>query len=189
MPGGFRIVILCGSAGALDPYMEILRRMPLDSGMAFVVLSHRRRGGPAWLESILANVTAMSVESIANGTIFLANHVYICPPGMDLTMDGHAFRLVPASKTFGWPDTFDIFLRSVARTTHARALTVILSGMAGDGSAVMAELQRGGGINYAQSNAVEPSMPQSAIRTRCIDCVGSPQEIATAILRLQPVSA
>ncbi|HEX8710282.1 MAG TPA: chemotaxis protein CheB [Terracidiphilus sp.] len=189
MSGGFRIVILCGSAGALDSYIEILRKMPLDTGMAFVVLSHRRGGVPTWLESILARATGMSVESITNGTVFQADHVYICPPGMDLTTDGQAFRVVPASKTYGWPDTFDIFLRSVARTTHARALTVILSGMASDGSAAMEELQRGGGINYAQSNALETSMPRSAIRTRCVDYIGSPQEIATAILNLQPVAA
>lgn len=179
---GFPIVILCGSAGALDSYIQILRKMPLDSGMAFVVLSHRRKGNPSWLESILARITSMSVESIANGMVFLANHVYICPAGMDLTMDGHAFRIVPATKTYGLPDTFDIFLRSVARTTHARALTVVLSGLASDGSAAMNELQRGGGINFAESRAIEPSMPQSAIRTGCVSFVGSPQEIADTLL-------
>lgn len=189
MSGGFRIVILCGSAGALDSYIEILHKMPKDTGMAFIVLSHRRMGGPFWLESILAGATSMIVESIVNGMVMLANHVYICPPGKDLTMDGHAFNIVPATKTFGWPDTFDIFLHSVARSTQNRAITVILSGMASDGSAAMDELKRGGGINYAQSNASEPSMPQSAMRTRCVNYVGSPSEIATSILDLPAPAA
>lgn len=185
MVAGFRIVILCGSAGALDPYIEILRKMPTDTGMAFVVLTHRRLGTPSWLLSILSHATPMRVEEIMNGTVLLANHVYINPAGMDVTMNAYAFLLAPSSKPLGWPDTFDIFLRSVVRSTHGRALTVILSGLANDGSALMQALQLGGGINYAQSNALEPSMPQNAIRTGCVNYVGSPKEIAAAILDLK----
>lgn len=46
-PQYFRIVILCGSAGALSAYRRILRVVPHDTGMAFVVLTHRRTGSPA----------------------------------------------------------------------------------------------------------------------------------------------
>jgi chemotaxis response regulator CheB len=37
----FRVVCLGGSAGALQAYMDILRGLPTDTGMAFVVAPHR----------------------------------------------------------------------------------------------------------------------------------------------------
>jgi chemotaxis response regulator CheB len=40
-PSNFRIVTLCESAGALNAYLQVLKTLPHDSGMEFVVLTHR----------------------------------------------------------------------------------------------------------------------------------------------------
>jgi chemotaxis response regulator CheB len=181
MAAHFRIVSLCGSAGALPSYIEFLRMIPRNCGMAFVVLTHRRVYGPCELVHILSHITHMKVEEIENGMILQPNCVYVIPAGKDLTTDGEAFSLVPASVRYGRFNTFDIFLRSVAQTTLKRAITVIFSGGAEDGSAALAELRVSGGMNYAQANAQFPSMPQSAILTGKIDFVGSPAEIVAAI--------
>jgi chemotaxis response regulator CheB len=182
MSARFRIVSLCGSAGALKGYMEFLRQMPIDSGMSFVILTHRRKDTPSLLVEILSTVTAMHVEEIVNGTRFEPNMVYVIPAGQDLTMDGTAFCLVPMTTTAGWPNGFDIYLKSVAASTSARAVTVILSGLGFDGSALLGALRHSGGVNYAQSGASESSMPRSAVRTGMIDYSGSPGEIASAVL-------
>jgi two-component system CheB/CheR fusion protein len=184
MPAKFRIVSLCGSAGALPAYIQILEAMPADSGMTFVILTHRRAASPCWLVDILSRVTPMHVEEIFNGSIFQPNRVYVIPAGQDLTVAEGAFCLAPASSVNGWPDVFDIYLESVATTTCDRAVTVILSGMAADGSAALEHLRESGGLNYAQSGARAPSMPDSAIRTGMVDYTGSPEEIALSILGL-----
>ncbi len=183
----FRIVSLCGSAGALPAYITILKAMPVDNGMAFVVLTHRRMGTPCWLVDILSRVTRMQVGEIAEGCIFEPNHVYVIPAGEDLTMDGEAFSLVPAATVNGWPDAFDIYLDSVARTTSRRAVTVILSGMSEDGSAALKDLRTSGGLNYAQADAPSRDMPESAVRTGMVDYMGSPEEIAAVILGLPEI--
>ena len=187
MATDFRIVSLCGSAGALPAYIEILKAMPVDSGMAFVILTHRRMGTPCWLVDILSRVTRMQVGEIAEGCVFEPNHVYVIPAGEDLTIDGEAFCLVPATTVYGWPDSFDIYLDSVARTTRARAVTVILSGMSEDGSAALEDLRKSGGLTYAQIDAPSRGMPESAVRTGMVDYEGSPEEIAAVILGLPAV--
>lgn len=187
MPPDFRIVILCGSAGALSAYIEILRAVPADSGMAFVILTHHRIEAPCWLVQILTHETRMHVEEIVDGTVLRPNCVYIGPAGMDLTTDGEALWLEPASRLKGWPNTFDLFLDSVARNTLGRAVTVILSGLAQDGSAALGILKTNGGMNYAQANASSDSMPRSAIATGKVDYVGSPVEIIAAICKLPPL--
>jgi two-component system, chemotaxis family, CheB/CheR fusion protein len=184
MASEFRIVSLCGSAGALSSYIQFLQLIPRNCGMAFVVLTHRRMGNPSLLVRILSGVTHMRVEEIENGTVLRPDCVYVIPAGQDLTTDGYAFRLAPASVRYGWLNTFDLFLLSVARKTFKRALTVIFSGDARDGSAALAELRVSGGTNYAEADAEFSSMPRSAILTGNVDFVGSPAEIAAAISEL-----
>jgi len=145
--------------------------------MVFVVLTHRRLGRSSWLLQILSRATRMHVEEIVDGTVFRPNCVYIVPAGTDLTLNGNAFKLMPTAKVKGWPDAFDIFLRSLAHCTRNRAVTVILSGMACDGSAALGELRKSGGINFAQTGAAYPSMPDSAFDTGNIDSVGSSLEL------------
>src|SRR5579862_21345 len=187
MSSRFKIVSLCGSAGALSAYIEFLQSMPFDSGMTFVVLTHRRKETPCWLVEILSRVTTMHVEEIVDGLILEPNRVYVNPPGQDLTIDGSALCLAPAKIVRGWPDTFDTYLNSVAQTTRGRAMTVIMSGMAKDGSAFLHELRQSGGFNYAQDDASVPSMPKGAILTGMIDYIGSAEQIAVAILGSAPI--
>ncbi len=184
MSEGFRVVCLCGSAGALSAYIEILRDMPIDTGMAFLVLTHRRVDRPCWLPEIIARTTRMSVQQVEDGTVFIPNHIYVMPPGTSMTTDGSALALAPGSPLLGWPHTFDIFLRSLAQSTHRRAVAVILSGMAGDGSAALDAIRTSGGVTFAQTGAAYSSMPDSAIETGKVDFSGSASEISARIASL-----
>jgi len=184
MDANFRIVCLCGSAGALSAYIDILGAMPVDSGMAFLVLTHRRVGQPCWLPEILARTTRMPVAEIEHGTVLAPDRVYIIPAGRDMTTDGTSLSLAPSSSPRGWPRTFDIFLGSLAHATHCRAVAVILSGMAGDGSAALDAVRASGGITFAQSGAAFSSMPDTAIHTGNVDFTGSPSEISSRIASL-----
>ena len=187
MAATFRIVSLCGSAGALDGYVEIVHATPADSGMAFVVLTHRRSGSPSQLIEILSRVTTMPVQEIEHGTILLPNCVYVAPPGMDVTTDGERFQVMPCSKSYGLPNTFDIYLRSLALNTRDRALTVILSGMAADGSASLGELKASGGMNYTERGAIADGMPRNAVATGHVHYEGTPAQIIASILILRRV--
>jgi len=184
----FRIVNLCGSAGALSAYLEILRLIPADSGMSFVVLAHRRSNTTHVLAEILSQSLVIPVKEVVEGTTILPNHVYVMPAAQDMTTDGDSFFLSPMKTIYGWPNVFDTYLESIAQWTHDRAVTVILSGMDKDGSAHLEALRQGGGVNYAQTDADTPSMPKNAMRTGMVDYAGSPQEIAAAILKLPALS-
>lgn len=185
----FRIVTLCGSRGALSAYIQILNVMPVKSGMAFVVLIHRRDHSSHELVEILSAATKMPVEEIENGCILQANHVYVMPAQKDLTTNGTVFQLVPMSTLHGWPDGFDIFLSSLAKNTKNRAVTVILSGMGGDGSESLGALRRNGGLAFAQSDAKANSMPRNAVATGNIDHFCSAADIGALISDLPAVIA
>jgi two-component system, chemotaxis family, CheB/CheR fusion protein len=180
----FRIICLCGSAGALPAYINIIQGIPVDSGMAFLILTHRRTGQPCWLVDIITKITGMRVQQVEEGMMLAPNHVYINPPGADMTTDGTSLSVVPTATPRGWPDTFDIFLQSLARTTRSRAVAVILSGMAGDGSAALDAIRVSGGVTFAQTGAAFRSMPDTAIGTGNVDFAGSASEISARIAAL-----
>ena len=180
----FRIVALCGSQGALAAFIQILRTVPHDTGMAFVVLTHRRGDQPCLLVTILSDVTRMPVQEIEDHSVLLPNRVYVIPPGKDLTTDGIVFQLAPMSTANGWPDGFNLFLTSLAENTHGRAVTIILSGKDKDGSAALGELRLTGGLTFAQADAAFSSMPTSAVATGNVDHFCSAAEIGVLVSAL-----
>jgi two-component system, chemotaxis family, CheB/CheR fusion protein len=188
VPPNFRIVTLCGSAGAVSAYLQILKIVPHDSGMAFVVLTHRRAGSTSLLVEVLSSATKMPVQQIKNHSILLPTRVYVIPSGQDLTTNGLVFRLVPMSNLCGWFDGFDIFLASLANHTKNRAVTIILSGSASDGSAALGDLKDRGGLAFAQSDAKVSGMPASAVATGNVDYFCSAADIGTLVSALRPLS-
>jgi two-component system CheB/CheR fusion protein len=187
----FRVVCLGGSTGGLQAYMDILRDLPADTGMAFVVAPHRALENAHLLPHLLSTVTKMPVMEAKQGMRLEPNQVFVMPPRKDMTLAGHAFHLLTTSRPPGWPKTINIFLSSLAEATGPRAVAVILSGLDGDGSAALQAIKAGGGFTFAQSDASCDSMPRHAVETGHIDYLLPAAEIAKALLVLahQPLQA
>jgi two-component system CheB/CheR fusion protein len=180
----FRVVCLGGSAGALEAYLGILRSIPADSGLAFVVAPHRSLQNAHLLPEILASATAMPVIEVKQGMALEANRVFIMPPGQDMTIDGDKFGLQTRQKPTGWPITISLFLLSLAEAYGDRSVAVILSGMDHDGSVALQAIKAAGGVTFAQSNPEFDSMPRNAVATGYVDFILPPAEISKALLAL-----
>lgn len=104
------MVCLGGSAGGLDAYTRILRDLPANSGMAFVVAPHRSFEHADLLPQILAEATAMPVVDVKQGMILKPDMVFVMPPGQDMTVnDNDVFDLKTTVKPrVGWPRTIKL---------------------------------------------------------------------------------
>lgn len=186
-PGGPLSVVCFGaSAGGLDAYRTILSHLPADTGMAFIIVHHQPAEGRTLLTEILPNVTKMPIVLVADGEVAEADHVYVVPPGKQVTMNGDAFRLAPLIKAAGWPKNISVFLQSLAEDRKKQAIAVILSGFDSDGAAALQSIKDEGGVVIAQKfeTAQQPDMPKSAVRTGCVDFLLSPPEIAAQLTRM-----
>jgi two-component system CheB/CheR fusion protein len=150
----FRVVCLGGSAGGLPAYMDILRSLPANTGMAFVIAPHRAHENAHLLPQLLSTVTQMPVLEVQQGMRLEPDRVCVRPPRMDLT------------------------------TAGPRAAAVILSGLDGDGGAALKAIKAAGGLTFAQSDAAYDSMPRSAVETGHVDYLMPAVEIAKALLAL-----
>ena len=181
----FPIVCVGGSAGGLDAYIRLLKHLPVDMGVAIVIVNHLRTVDTR-LHEILPRTTQMPVELITEGLDLRPNHVFIIPPQRDLHVLDGEFRLSPISKPRGWPDVITVFLRSLTANWDGQLIAVIVSGYDGDGADALCGIKDVGGITIAQKpeTAGQPDMPASAIASGCIDFILSPEDIAREIIRI-----
>ncbi len=175
-----RVVAIGASAGGLDAFRKLLRNLPVDTDMAFVLLSHLLRGTKSLLPEILARSTTMPVTQVTQTTRVLANHIYVIPP--DKLMEIHAgwLYLTPRPLT-GANRAIDHFLFSLAKDHAAGSVGIVLSGEGSDGAEGIKILKEAsGGVTMAQepASATSQSMPVNAIQIDHVDHILSPEAIA-----------
>jgi two-component system CheB/CheR fusion protein len=173
------------SAGGLEAFTELLSNLPEDSGAAFVLVQHLDPTHESILPELLARRTRMEVHQVENNTRVRPNQVYVIPPNAKMTISKGILKLLPRHEERGPRHCIDTFLHSLAEDQTERAIGVILSGSAFDGSSGLEAIKNEGGITFAQdASAKYDSMPRSAIATGCVDFVLPPAKIAEEISRI-----
>ena len=182
----FPIVGVGASAGGLEAFRKLLAALPLDTGMAYVLVQHLDARHESILAELLAKGSRMPVSEVKEDTAVEPNHVYVTPGQQDVTIQGGMLKLVPRTSTRGQHMPIDSFLRTLAEAQGSKAIGVILSGTATDGTLGVKAIKAEGGIAFAQDpgSAAYDGMPRSAIASGCVDFVLPPDEIAQELSRL-----
>jgi two-component system CheB/CheR fusion protein len=182
----FPIVGVGASAGGFEAFGELLNALPVDSGMAFVLIQHLDPAHESMLAPLLARKSALPVAQVTDGIAVQPNKVYVIPPNTKMGIEGGLLKLVkrPAQGEKNMP--IDYFLESLAAYGKDAAIGVILSGTATDGTFGLKAIKSEGGICFAQDeeSAKYPGMPASAIATGCVDFVLPPRKIAAELARI-----
>ncbi len=151
--------------------------------MAFMLIQHLDPKRHSILPELLSKTTRIPVLEAVNAMKIESNRVYVMPSNVDISItDGH-FGLMPRVVDSKQHLPIDIFMRSLAAVRKSRAIGVILSGTASDGTAGIEAIRAEGGVTFAQNpeTAKFDGMPRSAIESGCIDYVLSPEEIAAEL--------
>ncbi len=186
MRNGFPIVGVGASAGGLEAVSRLLRALPPRPGMSFVLIQHLSPTGVSNLPAILSKSTGMAVRRAEAGVKARPDFLYIVPPDRDVVIRKGVLRLVARPVRTSRHSPIDLFLASLAADQGPRAMGIILSGEASDGTAGLETLKAAGGITFAQDldSAAHPSMPLSAASSGCVDFVLSPERIAEELTRI-----
>jgi chemotaxis response regulator CheB len=174
------VVCLGLSSGGIEPLRTIMRHLKPRTGLAFVVISHVSRTQPSELPWLLAQWTRMPATVARNGLMLQPNHIYVIPPGQEISLSDGFFRVQPRSRLRGWSNVITVFLESLATSQKHPGIAVILSGLDADGAAALKVFREKGGITIAQDlrSAEHHEMPTAAIATGCVDFVLRPEAIA-----------
>ncbi len=181
-----RLVVVGGSAGAIEALQRVVRGLPPSFPAAIVVVVHLPATASSRLPEILSRAGPLPAHHAVHGERLRPGAIHVAPPDRHvITMDGR-LSLVEGPRENGVRPAIDPLLRSAARTWEGDVISAILSGALDDGTAGTAAVHAAGGITIAQrpSDAICPGMPASAIEGATIDYVVTADEMADLLVRL-----
>lgn len=180
------IVGIGASAGGLEAFKQLLEALPADTGMAFVFVQHLQARHESMLTKILAAATTMPVSEVQHGMPVEANHVYVIAPNANLQIENGALKVTARKALNKIHLPIDSFFGSLAKDQGARAIGVVLSGTASDGTFGLKTIRVEGGITIAQEpeTAKFDGMPANAIMADCVDFVLAPDRIAVKLAEI-----
>src|SRR5665213_1841940 len=187
----FPVVGIGASAGGLDAFKKLLKAIPENSGMAYVLVQHLDPTHESMLPELLQKVTSIPVLEIADDIKVEPNHIYVIPSNkMMVATDGVLLLAArPAKSKTERNLPIDLFFTSLAEVHQAHAIGVVLSGTASDGTLGLKAIKDHGGITFAQdeASAAYEGMPHSAAQAGVVDFILSPEKIPQKLLEVTSI--
>jgi len=183
----FKVVALAASAGGVEALLEILADLPPDFPAAIVIVQHRTTQEPFRLPAVLGRRTALPVEQAKEGAALSLAKVFVAPPDWHLLVnDDASLSLADSVKVNSVRPSADRLFESLASSFGKRAIGVVLTGAACDGSYGVTVIKKFGGVVIAQdpATAAMPGMPRAAIATGAVDFVVPLEKIAACLRTL-----
>lgn len=185
------IVVIGGSAGAVETLSEVLSGLPADLPAAVLISIHTSPTGPGRLPAVLQRVCRLPVAHAVNAEPLRAGRIYVAPPDHHLVLDDSSARVTRGPKENHTRPAIDPLFRSAARSYGRRVIAVVLTGALDDGAAGLCDVKERGGLAVVQDpkDALFPDMPRNAIERnvdarQSIDYIVPRQEISAVITRL-----
>ncbi len=161
-----KVVVIGGSAGAIDALMRIMSSINPSFAYPIVCVLHVMPGRPSLLAEIfstrcgLKTKEAESTEKAENGTI------YFGPPDYHLSLESNgSFSLSTEEPVNYSRPSIDLLFESAAYAFGANVVAILLSGANSDGAEGLATILKRGGRVFVQDplTALFPEMPQAAL--------------------------
>jgi two-component system chemotaxis response regulator CheB len=162
----FDLIVIGGSAGAIEVLRQILPRLTAGLVSAVAIVIHLPPEGPNVLHEIFVGPgsppmkLAEDKEPIAPGT------VYFAPPDYHLLVErGRTFALSQDERVHFSRPAVDVLFESAAEAYGDRLMGVILSGANADGAAGLRAVASAGGMTVVQAleSAATIAMPVAAL--------------------------
>ena len=167
------IVVIGGSAGAIESVSEIVRGLPADLPAAIFVVVHFPGSVTSALPRILTRAGAIPATHPDNEAPIHPGRIYVAPPDCHLFIEEGNIRLSRGPKENGHRPAIDPLFRSAAHHYGARVIGILLSGNLSDGTAGLVSIKQSNGIAIVQDpeSALYSGMPRSAIERVPVDHV------------------
>ncbi|MCP5494976.1 MAG: chemotaxis protein CheR, partial [Leptospiraceae bacterium] len=180
----FYVVGIGASAGGLEAIESFFSEVPIDSGLAFIIIQHLSPDYKSLMPEILSKRTPLNIITAEDSIIVKPNHIYLIPRKKNMTIFHGKLQLTEKQNPSTLNLPIDIFLNSLAEDYGEKAIGVILSGTGSDGSRGIRMVKENGGMIISQDpeTAQFNGMPQSAISTGVVDFILSPEKMPGKII-------
>ena len=181
----FYVVGIGASAGGLEALERFFENMPDNLGMAFIVVSHLDPTHVSIMPELIQKSTKMKLYPAEDGMIVKPNHVYVAPANRDIAILHGTIQLIEPAQAHGFRLPIDFFFKSLSQDLGEKAICIILSGMASDGTAGLKAVKSELGMVIVQdpNSAKFDGMPTSAIKTGLADYILPPEAMPDQLIK------
>jgi chemotaxis response regulator CheB len=182
------IIVIGGSAGALQVVRTVLTALPDGFPAAVFVSLHRHPavGEPDWVSHTLS-VASLRVHLARDQQAITFGEVYVAPPNEHMAIENGVIRVETSPKEQQFRPCINVLFKSAATAYGRRVIGVLLSGAFGnDGAAGLWQIRHRGGITIVQDprDAAHPAMPQEAIHDVAVTHILPHAQIGPKLIEL-----
>lgn len=175
-----KLVVIGGSAGALEAMHDLLSAIPGPVEAAFAVVVHISPTTESLLATVIGAYTSMAVREAVDKLPLEPGTVVVAPPDYHMLVErDHTVALSrDRAEHFSRP-AIDPLFDSAASAFGPDAIGVLLSGGNSDGAAGVAALSAARAKVCIQdpNSASSPEMPTAGLAACTADMIGSPTAI------------
>lgn len=177
------IVVIGGSAGAIESLSKLVSHLPAELDAALFVVVHTFPVGESLLPTILGRESRMLAKVPEDGEPIECGRIYVAPRDCHMLLERGRIKLSSGPKESGHRPAIDPLFRSAAHAYGETVVGVVLSGTLDDGSTGLRVIRRHGGTAIVQDprEALFPQMPRNAIDDAQPQHIAPVEEIARLI--------
>ena len=115
---------LGASAGGLEALTHCVANLRADSGCIYIIAQHMSPSHRSLMAEILGRECSLPVSDAVAEAKPLPNHIYIIPPGFNLSLRDDRFQLVVTSPEISPKPSINQFFQSLEENYGERAIGV-----------------------------------------------------------------
>lgn len=179
------LVVIGGSAGAMQPLKLILQALPANFPAAVLVVLHVPADSTGVFTTVAGAAASLPVSNARDGEPIERSQIYLAPPDRHLLALDGVLKLGSGPRENLVRPAIDPLFRSAALWAGPRTVGVILSGMLNDGASGLSAIKACGGVALVQTpqDATASDMPLAALEATPVDLSAPAAELASAIVR------
>lgn len=185
--GGFRAVVIGGSAGSTVVIQKILSQLPGDFPAPIFIVQHLHESDEGGFAEHLAHTCRLNVHVSCDKQPARGGSVFVAPANYHMLLErqGTIALSVDAKVNYSRP-SIDVLFESAAHAYGTGLIAVLLSGANDDGASGMKTVRSCGGLVVVQSpeTAESPVMPRAAIQAANPHYTKPPADIAALLVQL-----
>ena len=183
------IVALGISTGGPQTLNVVLPKLPPDFPSPVVIAIHMPDTFTATFAKHLDSMCKLPVKEAQEGEVIKPGHIYISRGRIHLKLKGtpqRAYVNYVQDDSYVYKPSADLLLSSASQVFGSNTIGVIMTGMGNDGAKGIVEVKNAGGTTVAEDpkTAILWAMPESAIKTGCVDYVVPKEKMAELLIKL-----
>jgi two-component system, chemotaxis family, protein-glutamate methylesterase/glutaminase len=162
----YEAIVIGGSSGGMNALIKILKGIPQNFSIPFIVVLHRLKYYKSELEVLIQEKVSLKIKEVEEKEKIKSGFVYIAPPDYHVLIeDDKTFSLCSSEPVHYSRPSIDVTFKSAARVYGKKLLGIVLTGANKDGSEGLRFIYQNGGSTIVQEpqEAEMIEMPESAL--------------------------